>query len=95
MFHGFWCEGQIFLYPRERHIWLQLLQPFQRSARLFRPTRLSQARTQLAMRPEVLRPLLCDILAVFDSLIITPCLIMSGLRSWSWATGGDSYCGSR
>ena len=81
MLHCFWCEGQIFLYPSERHIWLQLLQPLQRSARLFRPTRLCQARTQLAMRAKVLGSLLCDILAVFYSLIVTPCLIMSEAKT--------------
>ena len=55
---------------------MQLLESFQRCPRFFHPTGLGQAGTKLAMRAKVFGSLLRDILAVFDSLVIAPGLII-------------------
>jgi hypothetical protein len=74
--HRVWSEGQIFVYPSERHIWLHLLEPLKCCACLFDPTRLSQARTQLSMGAEVLGSLLSDIVGVVGGLVIASRLII-------------------
>ena len=76
MLHRLWRKWEIFTYPSQRKIWLQLLEPIRRRPCLFHSVSLSKTRTQLAMGAKVFGSLLYNIMRVLDCLVIIPCLIM-------------------
>ena len=90
MLHCVRSEGQIFVYPSERHVWLHLLEPLQCCTRLIYPTRLSQAGTQLTMGTEVLGSLLSDIVGVVGGFAIASPLI----KGWPTPIMKTIFCGS-